>query len=105
MALPPRLSTAERRAALAKAAEARKVRAAFKAEVKSGIRSWTDALDSDLDPIKRMRLKELLAALPGFGEIRAESVMERAGISPSRKVQGIGSKQRGELLRILKGRS
>ena len=105
MALPLQLSSAERRAALVKAAEARKVRAAFKAEVKSGTRSWTDALESNLDPIRRMRLKELLAALPGFGEIRAESVMERAGISPTRKIQGIGRKQRNELLRILKGSS
>lgn len=104
MALPPNLSTAERRAALQKAAEARKVRATFKAEVKSGLRSWTEALESDVEAIKRMRLKELLASLPGFGEIRAESVMERAGISSTRKIQGIGSKQRDQLMRILKGR-
>ena len=105
MALPPQLSTQERRAALHKAAEARKVRARFKAEVKSGLRSWTEALDSEHEAIQRMRLKELLASLPGFGEIRAQSVIERAGISPSRKIQGIGSKQRVELIRILRGRS
>jgi hypothetical protein len=105
MAAPPQLTAQERRAALHKAAEARQIRAAFKAEVKAGKRSWTDALISDQEAIQRMRLKELLASLPGFGEIRAQSVMERAGISPSRKVQGVGNNQRAVLLRILKGRT
>ena len=105
MALPPRLSKEERRAALYKAAAARKVRANFKDEVKAGKRSWTDALDSSDEAIQRMRLKELLAALPGFGEIRAQAVMERAGISATRKVRGLGNNQRVELLRLLKGRS
>lgn len=101
---PPSLSVEQRRAALQKAAAARKLRAEFKGEIKSGLRSWTEALDSDLEAIQRMRLRELISAIPGFGEVRALAVLERAGISQSRRVQGLGRTQRENLLRILRGR-
>jgi ribosomal protein S13 len=49
-----------------------------------------------------MRVKELLESLPGFGEIRAMNILERAGISVSRRVQGVGRSQYEALLRLLK---
>jgi len=52
--------------------------------------------------IKKMRVKELLESLPGFGEIRAMNILERAGISVSRRVQGVGRSQYETLLRLLK---
>jgi len=102
MGAPPHLTLEQRRAALAKAAESRKVRAEFKAEVKSGQRHWLDAFTSDIDAIKKMRLKELLQSLPGVGEIRATTLLDRAGISHSRRIQGIGKSQYETLLKILK---
>lgn len=102
MGAPPHLTLEQRRAALAKAAESRKVRAEFKAEVKSGQRHWLDAFTSDIDAIKKMRLKELLQSLPGVGEIRAITLLDRAGISHSRRIQGIGKSQYETLLKILK---
>ena len=102
MGAPPHLTLEQRRAALAKAAESRKVRAEFKAEVKSGQRHWLDAFTSDIDAIKKMRLKELLQSLPGVGEIRATTLLDRAGISHSRRIQGIGRSQYETLLKILK---
>lgn len=104
MQQPPSLSLDERRAALQKAAIARKTRAEFKSEIKLGKRSWLEALDSEHEAIRRMRLKELIAAIPGFGEVRAVAVLERAGISLSRRVQGLGKSQREVLLKILRGR-
>jgi len=47
-------------------------------------------------------VKELLQALPGFGEIRAASILERAGISTARRVQGVGRTQYESLRKILK---
>lgn len=102
MGAPPQLTLEERRAALAKAAQSRKVRAAFKAEVKSGQRHWLDAFNSDQEAIKKMRVKELLQSLPGVGEIRAASLLDRAGISHARRIQGVGKSQYESLLRILK---
>jgi guanylate kinase len=102
MGAPPQLTLEERRAALAKAALSRKTRALFKSEVKSGKRHWLDAFSSNDEAIKKMRVKELLESLPGFGEIRAMNLLERAGISVSRRVQGVGRSQYEALLRLLK---
>ena len=46
MGAPPQLTLEERRAALAKAAHSRKVRALFKAEIKSGKKHWLEAFQS-----------------------------------------------------------
>jgi hypothetical protein len=102
MGAPPQLTLEERRAALAKAAQSRKIRAQFKAEIKSGERHWLDAFTSDNEAIKKMRVKELLQSLPGFGEIRAASILDRAGISMARRVQGVGRSQYEILLKLMK---
>lgn len=102
MAKPPALTIDERRAALAKAAQSRKIRATFKSEIKSGSRSWLEAFQSTEPAIRKMRVKELLLSLPGFGEVRAASILERAGISTARRVQGVGKSQYENLLKLLK---
>lgn len=104
MSNPPVLSTEQRRAALQKAAAHRKARAQFKDEVRSGARHWSEALDASEIAIKKMRVKELIEALPGFGSLRALAILDRAGISHTRRVQGLGIAQREKLKRELKGR-
>lgn len=102
MNTPPALTIEQRRAALLKATESRKLRAEFKADVKKGKRNWTEAFDSNEDALRKMRVKELLLSLPGFGEIRVSNLMDRAGISISRRVQGVGKSQYESLLLLLK---
>ena len=102
MGAPPKLTLDQRRAALAKAARSRKIRAQFKAEIKTGTRHWLEAFHSTDEAIRKMRVKELLQALPGCGEIRAAAILERAGISTARRVQGVGRSQYESLRRILK---
>lgn len=104
MAHPPQLSSESRREALAKAREHRRIRAVFKKQISSGQRGWREALDSDDEAIRRMRIKELLESLPGFGSIRAIAILDRVGISHSRRIQGLGSTQREKLEKELKGR-
>jgi len=41
----------------------------------------------------------LLESLPGYGKIRAQAVMEKFEISPTRRVQGLGRHQRASLLK------
>jgi DNA uptake protein ComE-like DNA-binding protein len=94
MALPP-LTPEQRRAALAKAAAARQVRAAVKAELKSGVVSIVDVIaraDSD-EAIAAMRVSALLESMPGVGKARATAIMERLGIAPTRRVRGLGGNQ------------
>lgn len=101
MGLPPSLTPEQRRAALLKAASARKERSAFKDEIRSGRRNWREAFDDSRESIQKMRIKELLEALPGFGEIRVANILERADISKSRRIQGIGKNQKATLFNLL----
>ncbi len=100
MSIPPALTSEERTQALAKATAARRSRADLKSKLKTGSIGVSDVLrvaDTD-SAIGKMRVSELLEALPGLGKIRSKLIMERLGISPSRRVQGLGKHQRRELL-------
>ena len=100
MALPP-LTPEQRAAALAKAAEARRVRADVKEKLKhSGmtLREILDAGETD-EAISKLKVVALLEAMPGVGKVRAAQIMEKLDISPSRRVRGLGAKQRTALER------
>jgi DNA uptake protein ComE-like DNA-binding protein len=99
MALPT-LTPEQRTQALAKAAEARKKRAVVKAELKSGKRTLADVLQhsSGDDTLGKMKVSNVLESLPGVGKVRAQKIMEELDISASRRVRGLGAKQREQLL-------
>jgi ribosomal protein S13 len=40
----------------------------------------------------------VLESLPGVGKVRAQKLMEELDISASRRVRGLGAKQRAQLL-------
>ncbi|MGZ4149109.1 MAG: integration host factor, actinobacterial type [Actinomycetota bacterium] len=99
MALPT-LTPEQRQQALAKAAEARKRRAEVKAELKSGKRTLADVMkmsEKD-DTIGKMKVSNVLESLPGVGKVRAQKIMEELDNSATRRVRGLGSKQREQLL-------
>ena len=104
MALPP-LTPEQRSAALEKAAAARKARAELKVRLKSNGARLDDVLaDGDTDSvIGKMRVVAVLEAMPGVGKVRAQRIMERLEISPSRRVRGLGVKQRQALVREFSG--
>jgi hypothetical protein len=95
----PQLSDEQRKDALAKAAEARKKRAELKGELKTGKRTLKDVLSKQDDPIVgKMKVSTVLEALPGVGKVRARNIMERLEISATRRVRGLGAKQKEALL-------
>lgn len=95
----PVLNEEQRRQALEKAAEARRKRAEVKAELKSGKRSLSDILnDPGGDTVGKMKVSTVLESLPGVGKVRARKLMEKLDISASRRVRGLGAKQRSALL-------
>jgi hypothetical protein len=101
MALP-NLSEADRQAALKKAAEARQKRAELREKIKKGQMSFADVMAKSDDPIvARMKVSALLESLPGYGKAKAAKVMEDLGISESRRVQGLGARQREQLMERL----
>jgi hypothetical protein len=100
VALPP-LTPEQRAAALEKAAAARRARADVKLRLKSSGASLADVIASGAtdEAIGKMKVEALLEALPGVGKVRAQRIMERLEISPSRRVRGLGAKQREALQR------
>jgi len=95
----PTLTDEQRKQALEKAAEARRKRAEIKAELKSGKRSLKDLLSkTDDDTVGKMKVSNVLESLPGVGKVRATKTMEKLDISASRRVRGLGAKQREALL-------
>ena len=95
MGAPPKLTPEERARALAKAKESRQIRAAVKARVKSGELSITDVvtMSKDDEAIAKMRVLELVESISGVGKIRGKSILERLGISLTRRIQGLGRHQ------------
>lgn len=103
MALPP-LTPEQRAEALKKAAEARRERAAIKARLKDSAGRRSEEIQKVLEEagtnevIGRLRVAALLEALPGVGKVKAQQIMEEIGISPSRKIRGLGSHQAEKLV-------
>ena len=95
----PVLNEEQRRQALEKAAEARRKRAEVKGELKSGKRTLPDILsEQGSDTVGKMKVSTVLESLPGVGKVRARKLMEKLDISASRRVRGLGAKQRSALL-------
>ena len=99
MALP-QLTPEQRSAALEKAAAARRVRAELKERLKRGGTTLKQVLvDAETDEaLAKLRVSALLEALPGVGKVRAAALMEQFEIAASRRVRGLGERQRQALL-------
>ena len=99
MALPA-LDPAQRQAALDKAAVARRIRADAKQRLKAGELSLDDLLAeaASSEPLAKLRVCDVLASMPAYGPVKAERLMEDLGIASSRRVRGLGARQRSALL-------
>lgn len=100
---PPQRTEEQRAAALAKAAEARRVRAEVKQLLKTGSLSFRELLErADNDPlIGGIKVSSVLASMPGLGKIKAKRLMEQHGIAENRRLRGLGERQRAALLEEL----
>ena len=48
--------------------------------------------------VGKMKVLAVLESLPGVGKVKARRTMEQIGISESRRVRGLGTRQRSQLL-------
>lgn len=90
---PPHLTLEQRRAALEKAKLSRKERAEVKEKIALGEINIFDAINDPRESIRRMKVIELLSAIPGVGKARATLIMERRNIAPTRRIAGLGQLQ------------
>ena len=97
---PPPLSDEQRRAALEKAAEARRVRAQLKADLQSGAIALEDvfARAEDDKVVADTKILTVLESLPHIGKVRSRRTMADIGISERQRVRGVGAHQREALL-------
>ncbi len=96
----PELDADARLEALEKAKRARQVRAQLKHMLKAGEVQLHEVLDraGDAPALAKMRVVEVLEAMPNVGKVTAAKLMDELRISPTRRVQGLGSRQRQALL-------
>ncbi len=97
---PPELDPEQRQAALAKAAEVRRIRAEVKQMLKAGEVTLPELLEKadDADALARMRVHHVIESMPNFGKVKARKLMEKLDIARSRRIQGLGHRQRAALL-------
>ena len=100
MALP-QLTDEQRKEALEKAAAALHARAELREKSNTGQVPLAEVLDSD-DPIAaRLKVSALIESLPGYGKAKAAKIMAELGISSTRRVKGLGARQREQLIEAL----
>jgi hypothetical protein len=100
--MPPKLTDEQRRAALAKAAEARRVRAEMKELLKTGSLTLAEVFEraETDDIVAGTKINAVLVSLPGLGKVKAKRLMEEHGIAENRRIRGLGSRQREVLLEL-----
>ncbi|MDR0308585.1 MAG: integration host factor [Coriobacteriales bacterium] len=98
----PQLSPEARAEALEKAKLARSARAALRAQIKSGEKKIADVLvEKDNPVIDKIKVLNLIESLPGYGKAKALKLLDELGISETRRVKGLGEKQRAALIERL----
>ena len=98
----PQLSSEERKAALEKAKAARIRRAEVRDQLKAGELTLDQVLDMRDDAVVgRMKVSTLIETLPGYGKAKAEKIMKELQIAESRRLRGLGERQRTALLERL----
>lgn len=96
----PKLTAEQRLAALAEAGRARTVRAAARTELKAGRLGLAELFErADSEPrLASMRVSALVESLPGYGTARTAALLAELRIAESRRIRGLGPKQRAALL-------
>ncbi len=103
MALP-KLTAGEKKEALEKAQVMRRRRSELRTALKKGKVEFGKILNGEDEVTSRMRVAYLLKSLPRVGKVKAQKIMEEIGIDESRRVQGLGKRQKEALLEKLGGK-
>lgn len=92
----------QRAAALEKARIVRAKRSEITTKMSMGITSPIEVLDLVDDPVVgKMKVKSFINAIPGYGKVKTEKLMEELGIPEDRRIRGLGSNQMKSLKEAL----
>ena len=85
-----------------KAQEIRSKRAKIRQSLKNGKTTIREVLTNiNDDVVAKMRVAYLLESLPRIGKVRTRKIMTDIGINETRRVQGLGNRQKQALLERL----
>jgi hypothetical protein len=99
----PERSQQQRMDALRRANDIRSERARLKESLRTGDLTITDVLSDPPSCVHTAKVLDLLLAVPKYGRVKANRLLERCRVSPAKTVNGLTPRQRKELLDMLGG--
>lgn len=100
----PERSLNQRMDALQKANIIRTRRAQLKRDLKAGRVSIHTLLLEPPDYLETAKVLDMLLAVPKYGRVKANRVLQTCRISPSKTIGGLSDRQRAELVGLLRSR-
>jgi hypothetical protein len=90
--------------ALERANHIRTRRAQLKRDLRSGKARIDQLLESPPDYLETAKVFDMLLAVPKYGRVKANKVLQQVRISPSKTIGGLSDRQRTELVALLRAR-
>ncbi len=101
----PERSKLQRMEALERANQIRSQRAKLKRDLRASKATIDRLLESPPEYLETAKVFDLLLAVPKFGRVKANKILQQVRISPSKTVGGLSDRQRGELVQLLRSRT
>src|SRR4051812_6116754 len=101
-AAAPERSLQQRMDALSRANQIRTRRAQLKRDLKAGRQSIHDLLLEPPEYVETAKVFDMLLAVPKYGRVKVNKVLQQCRISPSKTIGGLSQRQRTELVSMLR---
>jgi len=98
----PERSHDQRMAALERANGIRSARARLKRDLKAGRANIHDLLHSPPDFVMTAKVFDMLLAVPKYGRVKANRILQQCRVSPAKTIGGLSERQRRELIERLR---
>ena len=98
----PERSLTQRMEALTRANEIRTRRAQLKRDLKAGRVSIHDLLLEPPTYVETAKVFDMLLAVPKYGRVKVNKVLQQCRISPSKTIGGLSQRQRTERVSMLR---
>jgi hypothetical protein len=98
----PERSLVQRMEALNKANDIRTRRAQLKRDLKAGRASIHQLLSNPPHWVETAKVFDMLLAVPKYGRVKTNKVLQQCRISPSKTIGGLSERQRAELVALLR---
>jgi hypothetical protein len=100
----PERSLVQRMDALQRANQIRTRRAQLKRDLKGGRVSIHELLLDPPDYVETAKVFDMLLAVPKYGRVKVNKILNVCRISPSKTIGGLSQRQRAELVALLRRR-